>query len=228
MPQTMEAPAKQAITPTQGDDSAFPNRKRITRTMCAALVNNGLLDERYELIDGVILLRPPQKPPHRITGILIRNWLTTIFDFLYVQQTGGLELPGAEGEITEPQPDIAVTLAPTTEYFKSNPGPTDVSLVVEIADRFLNFDLNIKALIYARVGIPEYWVMDVKKRRLHRHRQPTETGYQDIVILSETESVSPLNRAESILISELLPAPRPDAAVEFARFAPEKNFAKVF
>ena len=196
-------------TPIGPENELYPNRKRITRTMCEALVNNGLLDERYELIDGIILLRTPQKPPHRIASLLLRNWLIAIFGSLYVQQTGGLQLSGAEGEITEPLPDIAVTLVPTTEYFESNPGPADVSLVVEVADTFLNYDLNTKARLYARIGIPEYWVMDVNGRSLYRHRQPTATGYQDIVILSEMESVSPLNRAESVLISELLPAPRP-------------------
>ena len=232
MPQTMEAPVKQATTPATEalppktetalkvdalitqvesdlENEIYPNRKRITRTMCEALANNGLLDERYELIDGVIIFKMPVHPPHRIALILLRNWLIVLFGLPFAQTEDPIALPGAEGEITEPQPDIAVTLAPTTEYIESNPSPQDIALLVEIADSSLNFDINTKARLYARMGIPEYWVMDVKNRRLHRHRQPTETGYQDIVILYETDSVSPLNHAEAVLISALLPAPRP-------------------
>lgn len=187
----------------------YPNRKRITRTMCQLLEDNGLLNEKFELIDGEIILKMPVNPPHRIALILLRNWLVFVFGSLFAQTENPLDLTGAEGEITQPQPDAAVTLAPATSYTESNPGPQDVSLVVEISNTTLRYDLTTKALLYARSGIPEYWVMDVNDRCLHRHRQPTATGYEDIVILREMESVSPLNRAESTLISELLPAPRP-------------------
>jgi Uma2 family endonuclease len=186
----------------------YPNRKRITRTMCQLLADNGLLNEKFELIDGVIILKMPMNPPHRIALTLLHSWLISVFGFFFVQTEKPVALPGAEGEITQPQPDAAVTLAPTTSYTESNPGPQDVSLVVEVSDTTLRLGLTTKALLYARVGIPEYWVMDVNDRCLHRHRQPTAAGYEDIVILCETESVSPLNRAESALISALLPALR--------------------
>ena len=189
----------------------FPSRKRITRTMCQSLVNNGLLDERYELIDGWVILKAPGKPPHRIASTLVRNLLFTIFGSLYVQYKSGLALPGPEGETTEPQPDIAVTLAPTTEYFDSNPGPQDVRLVVEVSNTTLDFDLDTKALLYARVEIPEYWVMDVNGRQIYRHREPSQEGYREIVILRETENVSPLNRTEIVRVGDLFPAPRPAA-----------------
>ena len=116
-------------------------------------------------------------------------------------------VPGENGVFTEPEPDFAVTRETASSYFENNPGPQDVSLVVEVADSSLNFDLNTKALLYARVGIPEYWVMDINGRRLHRHRQPTHDGYRDIVIFNETESVSPLNRVEAA--SSAIFCPRP-------------------
>ena len=119
-----------------------------------------------------------------------------------------LILPGEEGDTTEPEPDFAVTRQSASAYFENNPGPQDASLVVEVADSSLNFDLTTKALLYTCVGIPEYWVMDVNGRRLHRHRQPTQDGYRDIMIFSETQSISPLNRAESAPVSDFLPTPR--------------------
>ena len=187
----------------------YPDRKRITRTMCEFLTNNGLLDERYELIDGVIILKMPKKPSHRITAWLIHTWLVAVFGDAFVQKEEPIALPGEQGEITEPEPEVAVTLAPTTDYVERNPGPQDVLLVVEISNTTLDFDLDTKALLYARVGIPEYWVMDINGRQIHRHRQPSRNGYGEVLVLRETENISPQNRAESVRVSELFPAPRP-------------------
>ena len=57
----------------------------------------------------------------------------------------------------------------------------------------------------------ECWAMDVNGRRQHRHRQPSQEGYREIVILGETQSVSPLDRAETIRVGELSTAPNPGA-----------------
>jgi hypothetical protein len=40
----------------------------------------------------------------------------------------------------------------------------------------LRFDLTVKAAIYARAGIAEYWVLDVNGRRMIVHRDPTPAG----------------------------------------------------
>ena len=68
-----------------------------------------------------------------------------------------------------PKPDLIV-LNREFETFDSNPQPQDIALLVEIADSTLNFDLTIKAALYARAGIAEYWVLDVVAKRLIVHR----------------------------------------------------------
>ena len=183
------------------------SRKRITRTMCEFLTNNGLLDERYELIDGVIILKMPINPPHRIALMLLQRWLILLFEFDFVQSEKSLLISGPTGETTQPEPDIAVTREPMTAYRANNPGPQDVLLVAEVSDTTLNLDLTTKALLYARVGIPEYWVMDINRRQIHRHRQPTHDGYGEIVILDETERIGPLERTEIVRVGDLFPLP---------------------
>ena len=194
------------------EDETFPNRRRWTRTECQRMVEIGFLTGRYELIDGEVLSKMGQHAPHATALMLIKHWLTAVFGDLFARPQLPIVVPGEEGETTEPEPDLAVTREPATAYTENNPGPQDVSLVVEVADSSLNFDLNTKALLYARVGIPEYWVMDINGRRLHRHRQPTHSGYLELVVLSEAESVSPLSRSETVCVGDLLPAPRPAAA----------------
>jgi Uma2 family endonuclease len=50
--------------------------------------------------------------------------------------------------------------------------PTTAVLVVEVADTTLQFDRTTKAALYARAGIPEYWIVNLADRVLEVHRQP--------------------------------------------------------
>ncbi len=139
--------------------------------------------------------------------ILLRQWLVTLFGHLYVQTEAPVSLTGEGGRTTQPQPDAAVTRQPTTSSFTTHhPGPSDLLLVAEVSDTTLDFDLNVKAPLYARVGIPETLVLDVAGRQLHRHRIPTETGYAEVVTLSERDTLTLLDRVETIRVGELLPA----------------------
>ena len=61
-----------------------PGRKRWTRQEYEALAVCGQFVERYELVDGKILSKRGQKPPHRITVNLVANGLSVLFDNLCV------------------------------------------------------------------------------------------------------------------------------------------------
>ena len=156
------------------EKETYPPVKLWTTEECDQLEREGKLTERYELIYGVIYLKMPVNPPHRIALILLHQWLVSLFGFLFVQTENSLSIPGEDGRILRPLPDAAVTLEPTTAYTAANPGPADIRLIAEVADSTLDYDLNTKAGIYARVGIPEYLVLDVNGRQIHRHRVPVK------------------------------------------------------
>ena len=184
----------------------FPHRRRWTREECQRLAEMGLLTGRYELIDGEILALMGQNPPHRLTLMLIAGWLVSLFGFYSVQTQGPIAMIGEEGETNEPEPDIAVTLEPTTVFFTRHPQPQELLLVVEVSDTTLGFDLNTKARLYARNGVAEYWVMDINGRRLYRHRAPSAEGYADVAILTAEQAVALRVRPETtVRIGELLP-----------------------
>jgi Uma2 family endonuclease len=65
---------------------------------------------------------------------------------------------------------------------------------MEVSDSTLRKDRVSKARLYARAGIPEYWVIDVKNRRLLVFREPSGGAYQVSFELAETESVAPLEK----------------------------------
>lgn len=71
---------------------------------------------------------------------------------------------------------------------------------MEISDTSLSFDLSVKAMLYARAGIPEYWVLDVNGRQLFVHRDPSPIGYGSVIAYGEAESVSPLAAPERSLL----------------------------
>jgi Uma2 family endonuclease len=83
-------------------------------------------------------------------------------------------------EISEPQPDLALLRDREDFYARNHPGPADVLLVVEVADSSLRFDQDTKAALYAAHGIPEMWLVDLRARRLIRHRAPQEGVYMQI------------------------------------------------
>jgi len=99
--------------------------------------------------------------------------------------------------VFDQQPDLIVLRSDYSAFRSATPQPQDLRLVVEVADTTLAFDLGVKAALYARAGIVEYWVLDVSGRRLVVHRDPQAGQYQSIVAYSEQESVAPLSAPDS-------------------------------
>lgn len=191
------------LTPTAWGPT--PNRKRFTRTECAFLADSQLLTGRYELIDGEIIFKMGQKRPHSLTVVLLNAWLIGIFGALTVQCQLPIDVAAEDNTVNEPEPDIAVLAQPATAYASDNPGPADILLLVEVSDSTRNFDLTTKALLYARAGIVEYWVADIKERRFVVHRNPTLTGYTDVTAYSEEADIATLSRPDALIrVSELL------------------------
>ena len=210
MNETLVAPQKTETRRIVLDMEQEDRRVRFTRAMCRLLDEGGLLPERYELLEGVIYTKMPIHAPHRIVVLLLKQWFDLLFRALFVQTEDAIVIPGVDGETNEPEPDVAITLQPTTAYNTDNPPAEEVRLAVEVADSTLGRDLNVKSGIYARAGIPEYWVFDIAGRQVHRHRVPENGRYTEILILGENDNLTLLDRTETIRVRELLP-PVPEA-----------------
>ena len=68
-------------------------------------------------------------------------------------------------------------------------------LVVEVADTSLAHDRYTKAPLYARAGIPEYWIVDLNGERIEVYREPSTAGYRTIRFFLRGESLTPAVRA---------------------------------
>ena len=156
---------------------------------------------RYELLEGEIIAVMPQKRKHLVACMRVQALLMAEFGIEFIQSQG----PVALDEKNLPEPDVAVLLNPVSDYARE-PKASDVRLLVEVSDTTLRTDLSLKAALYARAGVPEYWVLDVSGRQLRVHTQPTPTGYASVVTLSETQSVFAIAAPSSaLLISSMLP-----------------------
>jgi hypothetical protein len=175
-----------------------PPRKRWTRKECATLELSGLLDEqRVELVEGELISKAGKKRPHVNALTLMQTWLVQVFGPRFVNAEAPIDVAPGDNPTNEPEPDLIV-LKQDLSHFTSNPRAQDLRLVVEIAATSLNFDLTVKAALYARAEVFEYWVLDVVGRRLLVHRNPRSGAYADIFVYGEHERVSPLAAPDAL------------------------------
>lgn len=132
---------------------------------------------RTELIEGEIVYMNAQHRPHaRIQSrllVLLANELAKRGDGLEALVEGSVSMPPHN----VPEPDIAITTEP--EGVGLIPLGS-LALIVEVADTTLKNDLGRKAKIYAREGVPEYWVVDVNGARIHQLASPIGEAYSEM------------------------------------------------
>jgi Uma2 family endonuclease len=128
---------------------------------------------------------------------LLLGWLIQVFGALFVNHEAPIDVAPEDNPTSEPVPDAIVLKRKFTRFGLARPQPGDLDLVIEIADTSLAFDLTVKAALYARAGIAEYWVLDVPGRRLIVHRDPENGQYGSVTAYNEQESVAPLSAPDS-------------------------------
>ena len=135
------------------------------------------VEERVELIDGEIIDMTPPGSRHAGTVMQLNRLLQrALGDSAIVL----VQSPISLGRYSEPQPDLAL-LKPRDDFYTSaHARSADVLLVVEVADTSLRYDRDIKIALYARHGIPEVWLIDVRAKRVTRFREPALGAYARI------------------------------------------------
>lgn len=150
-------------------DLALPRRK-FTREEYHRLVESGILreDERVELIEGDIVQMAPVRPEHVAETLGLYEVMKRLFGKGYLVR---LQSPLTLGE-SEPEPDIAIVRGKLTDFKHAH--PTTALLVLEVAHTSLQYDREVKASLYAKANIPEYWIVDLESRHLEVYREPIQ------------------------------------------------------
>ncbi|MCC6418715.1 MAG: Uma2 family endonuclease [Gemmataceae bacterium] len=135
------------------------------------MIECGILtpDDKVELLENYVVLKLPRNPLHdstiqRMLRPLLRP-LPTGWD-LRIQSAVALT-------DSQPEPDFAFVRGSADDYENRHPGPADVAVVIEVADSSLLRDQRDKTRIYARGGIPCYWIINLVDRRIEVCTQPS-------------------------------------------------------
>lgn len=157
-------------------------------------------DTRVELIDGVVVDMPAIGTPH----LLAVNRLTMLLaPLLAGRAVVSVQNAVRLGDTSEPEPDIAIVRHP--DGLVERPDASNTMLVIEVSDTTLDYDRTIKSALYARAGLPEYWIVDLIHFAIEVRRSPVGDGYSDCRTLDSGRlSLLALPDA-SIAIEDVLP-----------------------
>jgi Uma2 family endonuclease len=134
---------------------------------------------RVELIHGEIIEMSPIKGPHADCVDKLAEWLIVNFHQHAVVR---VQNPIALGNQSELEPDLALAIRKPEGYRQAHPVPSEVLLIIEVADTSAEKDRQIKLPLYAAAGIPEAWLVDLNASAVEVHTQPSEQGYSNIQI----------------------------------------------
>jgi Uma2 family endonuclease len=160
-------------------NEAWPRPHRLTVADYHRMAETGVLapGTRVELIEGGVVDMAPIGSRHAAAVDLLAERLIGALEGSAIVRVQG---PVRLGLSSEPQPDIAVLRSRADRYAASHPGAADVFLVIEVSDATLEFDREVKARLYARHGIPEFWLVDLVHGELRISKGPGVEGYNAV------------------------------------------------
>jgi Uma2 family endonuclease len=175
--------------------SANITRKRFDCDCYLRMAETGILlpTDRVELIDGEILVMSPIGHRHGVAvNAAARAIIKSVGNraFLWTQSTLVLDT------FVVPEPDLALLKPRDDFYAGKRPERDDVLLIVEVADSSLEYDTTVKLGMYAILGIPEYWVADLRNNRLIAYLHPENDHYRVSREMHRDDVIAPVALAD--------------------------------
>jgi len=165
------------------------------------IVGGILSDRQVELLKGEIVEMSPEGEPHAYSSHEAAEYLTELLGKrATLRQAKPITLPND----SEPEPDIAIVQRLGRSYREHHPYPENIFWLIEYANSSLEKDLETKSKIYAEVGIPEYWVVNLKKLYLVVFREPLDGEYAAKLTLT-AGTIQPLAFPDiSVLVEKII------------------------
>ncbi len=135
------------------------------------LIEIGILteDDNLELLEGYLVHKMSRNPPHDAALQLIQDTLPRLLPGGWcLRMQSAVTLGGSE-----PEPDGAIVRGNARSYSSRHPGPSDVGVVIEVADTTLAGDRADKGRIYARASIPYYWIVNLVDHQVEVYTDPS-------------------------------------------------------
>lgn len=156
--------------------------------------------ERLELVDGVLVEMSPEGLPH---ALVIRN-INGVMSLKYPWPTYEIRVQTTFplGQHQYRVPDLAIGRR-IDDWVR----PSDLLLMVEVAQTSLKRDLAEKAAAYASWGASTYWVVDIAARRVVVFSDRGSQRYASVRQVESTETIELPGLGSSIPVVDMLPAP---------------------
>jgi Uma2 family endonuclease len=199
-----------ADLPLSDTDLSLAEIHRISVEQYHQMIGAGVLgeDEPVELLDGIMVEKMPKKPHHSLATGLLRDALVLLLPAGWFVND---EQP-VTTDTSEPEPDIAVVKGKRRDFRDRHPGPQDSALVAEVADSSLTRDRGLKKALYARAGVPVYWIVNLIDSQIEVYTAPTtaraEPDYDQRQDCKSGDSVPVVIEGQEIgrlQVSDLLP-----------------------
>ena len=143
--------------------------------------------DRVELIEGEII----QMSPIGVRHAACVNRATDLFTFSFRGRAiVTVQNPVRLNRYNEPQPDLVLAKHRADYYASGHPTPEDVFLMLEVAQTTLRYDRDVKLPIYARLGIREVWIENLKHDVILVFRNPVGEKFRDSRTLHRGDSLS--------------------------------------
>jgi Uma2 family endonuclease len=183
---------------------------RLTRMQYEKLIDLGVFQpgEPIELIGGELMVAEPQGAAHYTAIRKTARALEAAFGPGWEVRTQG---PIGLDDESEPEPDVAVVAGRPEDYRSAH--PSRPVLTVEVAESSLGSDRERKGSLYARAGLPDYWVLNLEDRVIEVYREPAADPsaqfgwrYAHREVFDSSTEVSPLAALSAhIRVADLLP-----------------------
>jgi Uma2 family endonuclease len=163
---------------------------KLTADEYQQMLATGILNEDspVELIDGELIWMAAHGGQHiRCVILLAQSFSAGFAGRFYISSQNSIRLDSN----SEPDPDVSILRS--LPEGRTPPPTEDVVLVAEVSDTSLMYDLNVKAPLYARAAIPEYWVADLTARRVLRHSEPRDGHYAVVEAFSVGDQITSLS-----------------------------------
>ncbi|MCE9561478.1 MAG: Uma2 family endonuclease [Planctomycetes bacterium] len=147
---------------------------RLTVAQYHQMIENHILpeEEPVELIEGYLVTKMPRTPQHDYALTALGEELPRLLPRTFTIRGQC----AATIQDSEPEPDFVIARGTRTLYQSRHPGPSDTALVIEVSASSLYYDRTDKARVYARAGIPVYWVVNVIDKVIEVFTQPSGPG----------------------------------------------------
>jgi Uma2 family endonuclease len=173
--------------------NSIPRPMTLTSRQFAEMARKGAFDTvgRVELRNGMISLMAPVYLRHSSISSALYLALNAALSAGRSALRANIELSLQLAEDFMPTADMVLWDPACVPAGHDGPLPLEaVRLVIEVADTSLDDDLGEKMRGYARSGVTEYWVVDVRGRVIFVHAEPGEDGYRTREVVKFGEAIA--------------------------------------